>query len=303
MKQLILFLFLNLLGSALIASDCAECDALERVAMGVEPLAIKNVIYSEKIVTLNSSHVPKSTWAYDGLQNANEVPSFSAGISENSLDGQLLSTTGNIQDSTVLWSSVYSEQCRAKVSSTEAKVFMCHNLGASNQEASHLNPSWEISGGYWQWGRNKVAAAGPTGPAKINAAAVAGWQPSYAKSHDWTDSLKTANDPCPQGFRIPNKVEWESVLANNKITYVGTWVESTSNYTSGIKIGDSLFLPASGARNSEDGILFGANNVGFYWSTTEEGNFMSWVLEFSNGNAAVNLNAKIYGFSVRCIEQ
>ncbi|MFM7155258.1 MAG: hypothetical protein ACKOZV_14155, partial [Bacteroidota bacterium] len=52
--------------------------------------------------------------------------------------------------------------CCAKVSATEYKNFLCHNLGAANTSANPFNPTWEINGGYWQWGRSAEAAAGPT---------------------------------------------------------------------------------------------------------------------------------------------
>ena len=52
--------------------------------------------------------------------------------------------------------------CRAKVNATDYKDFMCYNLGAANTSADPFTPSWEINGGYWQWGRSAEAAAGPT---------------------------------------------------------------------------------------------------------------------------------------------
>jgi hypothetical protein len=63
MKQLILFLFLNLLGSAVIASDCAECDALEKVAMesvykSKETSVVKDVL--TYLLSKNYSEVSKS---------------------------------------------------------------------------------------------------------------------------------------------------------------------------------------------------------------------------------------------------
>ncbi len=53
--------------------------------------------------------------------------------------------------------------CRAKVNATDYRDFMCHNLGAANTCADPFTPTWEINGGYWQWGIKEQAAAGPKG--------------------------------------------------------------------------------------------------------------------------------------------
>jgi hypothetical protein len=53
--------------------------------------------------------------------------------------------------------------CRAKISPTEYRNFMCHNLGAANTDADPFTPSWEINGGYWQWGRKEQASRGLAG--------------------------------------------------------------------------------------------------------------------------------------------
>lgn len=79
MKQLILFLFLNLLGSAVIASDCAECDALERVAMesvykSKETSVVKDVL--TYLLSKNYSEVSKSgSEEYNAL-----VPGYFSGV-------------------------------------------------------------------------------------------------------------------------------------------------------------------------------------------------------------------------------
>jgi hypothetical protein len=49
--------------------------------------------------------------------------------------------------------TVDAQNCWAKVSATDTLYFMCHNLGSANTSANSLTPSWEINGGYWQWGR------------------------------------------------------------------------------------------------------------------------------------------------------
>jgi hypothetical protein len=92
--------------------------------------------------------------------------------------------------------------CRAKVTATDYKNFMCYNLGAANTSADPFTPTWEINGGYWQWGRSAQAAAGPTGsgPDHDNDGAVSGWNTTDAANGSWADGSKTGNDPCPTGY-------------------------------------------------------------------------------------------------------
>jgi hypothetical protein len=155
--------------------------------------------------------------------------------------------------------------CRAKISPTEYRNFMCHNLGAANTDADPFTPSWEINGGYWQWGRKEQAAAGPSGPGAMeaSAAAVDGWITTHMPNDSWKNFSKTLNDPCPVGYRVPTKSEWDAVISNNTISNIGSWIGNTLNYGSAKKIGDNLILPAAGTRYSSNGMLTKRGYEGF----------------------------------------
>ncbi len=196
--------------------------------------------------------------------------------------------------------------CRAKVDATNYKTFLCHNLGAANTSANPFTPSWELNGGYWQWGRLAQAAAGPTGPdaGQTNEAAVSGWNTTLAPDGSWSDAYKTANDPCPVGYRIPTIAQWDGVRLNNTQSDVGTWTNSSTNYSSGKQFGTELFLPAAGGRDTAGGALGGRGRDGIYWSSTEGPILYAWYLGLvSLGNYTSSSTARTAGFSVRCIAE
>jgi uncharacterized protein (TIGR02145 family) len=191
--------------------------------------------------------------------------------------------------------------CRAKVNATDYKNFMCYNLGAANTSADPFTPSWEINGGYWQWGRSAEAAAGPTA-ADPKDGVVSGWNTTGAANGSWADGSKTANDPCPAGYRIPTKAQWDEVRANNTRTNLGTFNSSATNYGAGVKFGTQLMLPAAGLRY-DDGALYYRGSDGFYWSSTESGNSDAWNMFFGSSGAFTGTNPRTFGVSVRCVAE
>jgi uncharacterized protein (TIGR02145 family) len=123
-------------------------------------------------------------------------------------------------------------------------------------------------------------------------------------------------NPCPDGWRLPTRVEWEAVInqANNTITpYKGTeksslWSADNSatpsgNYNNIMQIGDYLFLPAAGIRYSTNGSLTGRGQSGDYWSI-KSGSHMYFygnsTSVYVTGNSIATDLAN--GYSVRCIE-
>jgi uncharacterized protein (TIGR02145 family) len=197
--------------------------------------------------------------------------------------------------------------CSAKVSTTETKIFMCYNLGAANTSADPFTPSWEINGGYWQWGRLAQAAPGPTGPGagQANEGVIIGWN-NGAANESWVDGSKTGNDPCPAGYRVPTKAQWDGVCANNTQTNVGTFSNSITNYSAGKKFGDNLMFPAAGDRPAGNGALYHRGEEGYYWSSTELNTDNAWFLYlFSSGaNTDGHYNySRSNGLTVRCIAE
>jgi uncharacterized protein (TIGR02145 family) len=182
---------------------------------------------------------------------------------------------------------------------------LCHNLGAANDSADPFTPTWEINGGYWQWGRSAEAAAGPTGPdaGQANNGTVSAWNTTNAPDGSWADGSKTLNDPCPDGYRVPTKAQWVGVVANNTPTSVGTFNLSATNYAAGKKFGDQLMLPAAGSRDIDFGALYNRGYLGFYWSSTENDNNNAWYLYFNSSDANTYYYSRTIGLSVRCVAE
>jgi uncharacterized protein (TIGR02145 family) len=198
--------------------------------------------------------------------------------------------------------------CGAYIAPGEWKEFMCRNLGVANPNADFLKPSWEINGGYWQWGRKEMAAAGPSGSGagQANDGAVAGWNTIGSANDSWSDATKTANDPCPVGYRLPTRTQFTGLIANNVISNIGSsWTISATNYATGKTFGFLLFLPAAGHRSSNDGALGSRGSSGEYWGST------SLTLPSSGGHLFFDSNSlstkgsplRIEGMSVRCIKE
>jgi len=113
--------------------------------------------------------------------------------------------------------------------------------------------------------------------------------------------VKTTNDPCPEGWRVPTNAEQRSL-----VNAYSEW--TTINGVDGRIFGSDgnfLFLPAVGYREVTDGVVRepGAYRFGFYWSSSivsTNARYMS----FGSTNVTANYSHfRARGFSVRCVAE
>lgn len=203
--------------------------------------------------------------------------------------------------SCTLTRTVFQSPCTIKINSTTYKEFKCWNLGADESLDPNI-PVQGIHGNYYQWGRSQVVADAYTPDA-----AISGW--NTVDNGSWNDTTKSANDPCPTGYRVPTATQWFNVLQNNTITRTGTWNGSSTNFGAAIHFGPdvntkSVTLPVAGARNNGTGVLASRATFAVYWASTPGASGRAYNLSagFTSANVANN-SFRLSGMSVRCITE
>ena len=191
------------------------------------------------------------------------------------------------------------------------REFMCHNLGADTG-LDPFTPHPGLHGAVFKWGTGIYAlTAAQNNTQSPELADGTNWadlggRPPTGTTDDW--NMATAN-PCPPGFRVPTKAEWEGVIANNPVRSVGDWTPNNNpypqgNFSSGIFFGDALFLPAAGLRSWITGAKYRRGEEGHYWSSTASGTTAASELRFKDtAQNIVTFNTRISGYQVRCIAE
>jgi uncharacterized protein (TIGR02145 family) len=123
-----------------------------------------------------------------------------------------------------------------------------------------------------------------------------------------TDSnpVKTENDPCPEGWRVPTYAELDE-LNNNYSSWTtddngrsGRWFSGPNSYTASVP---QVFFPAAGGRGSYDGTADDRGSDGSYWSSRPYSDYASRLHFDSSSVNMSNAVDRALGFSVRCVQE
>ncbi|MCT3698765.1 hypothetical protein HZQ90_07790 [Elizabethkingia anophelis] len=200
------------------------------------------------------------------------------------------------------------------------QIWMRHNLGTNyslqgDGVTTVLNPDTPqkaLYGNIYQWGRSAVVANADT-----PAGAISGWNTAQAPDGAWNtgtaaNPVKTSQDPCPTGYRVPSDTEWRTVLANTTQELVGTWngTPNPNDYSAAAVFKSSrnpsvqLTLPSTLLRNSSNGVLAsgGTFRSTWYWGNRKNiagGN--ATLLRLQPTTFLVTASIPTFGASVRCI--
>jgi uncharacterized protein (TIGR02145 family) len=114
-----------------------------------------------------------------------------------------------------------------------------------------------------------------------------------------TTPIKTSNDPCPVGWRVPTHTELAILMISGS-----EWDELNGVSGRFFDDGESkLFLPAAGARWNAKGEVSHTGSDGYYWcSTVNSIDFSSYLLHLNGEhNTHIGMSYRAAGFSVRCV--
>lgn len=193
--------------------------------------------------------------------------------------------------------------------------FATDNLGATQSTLLNGSAVTTITeamfGDYYNWGGKTVVAN------------TTGVQSSFAlnASGSWQDGTKTANDPCPPGYRVPtiaqlrylnNKnSDGSGTTANNGITItsIGSWDATSLGGAVYTKNNKSLVIPASGYYDSTclPPCYSATGSMGLLWSSSEKDKNFKYALKVSFLSSVVkyvdNPPPGKWALPVRCILQ
>jgi len=145
----------------------------------------------------------------------------------------------------------------------------------------------EDAGRFYQWNRRTGLVA---------TASVSGWDSSNSASSVWS----RANNPCPEGWRVPTQAELHSLRSSGR-----AW--TNRNGVNGRLFGtapNQIFLPAAGFLRYNDGSQVSVNGFGFYWSGTQNSDGECAIgLVFDGNGANIFSFWQSNGFSVRCVAE
>jgi uncharacterized protein (TIGR02145 family) len=159
--------------------------------------------------------------------------------------------------------------------------------------ATHLD-----IGMYYQWG-SSVGWSSSEPMASSPADVV--WDNDYVSNVTNIKLWPSNNDPCPTGWRLPSKADFDALCDNSKVSGKLTQIASGKGATfTDIASGNAVFFPYSGGR-ARDGELANSGTSAAYWTNEQYENNMYSAYYMNSG--AMTGNAKGEALCVRCVKE
>lgn len=132
---------------------------------------------------------------------------------------------------------------------------------------------------------------------------------NYSDDYLWNagfadNPVKTQYDPCPDGWRVPTYDEMY-LLKQHKSSWTtyndqfGYWFSGSSDYS---ETTNSVFFSAGG-RFTYYGYASDRREVGYYWVSEAASNDRAFYLMIYTDYVPLSSNSRIYGCSVRCVQE
>jgi len=151
----------------------------------------------------------------------------------------------------------------------------------------------EAFGMFYQWNRETAY------PATGNAT---NWNSTIPEGKAWEE----ANDPSPDGWRVPTLTEIRTLLDTDKVE--SEWI--TQNDVVGRiftdkTTGNSIFLPAGGYRNASysGGPIHSAAYAGDYWSSVQNLSYDAYHLYFNSDVLQTRTTHRHHGHFIRPVAE
>jgi uncharacterized protein (TIGR02145 family) len=140
----------------------------------------------------------------------------------------------------------------------------------------------------------------------------------YGKLYNWY-AVGDSRNVCPTGWHVPSDTEWSDLIGFLDSNYESNAYQTSQSIIAGYKLkstGSQYWTSPNQSVTNESGfsglpggVIFGntqsysASDRGFWWSSTDGGNYGPWCrLLFYNGGGVSRLtNPKQDGFSIRCL--
>ena len=238
---------------------------------------------------------------------------------ENFRDGNAVIAAKNSKGM-ILWSWhiwCAEEGWTVQVYANNAGTMMDRNLGATSATPGDVG----ALGLLYQWGRKNPFLGSSSISSSIDALSTGTWTvtsggsqslaeinpmtyyTSLSMPNDSWQTEKTAYDPCPVGWRVPDGGEdgiWAKAgFSKGKFDSINKGIL----FDSGVSA-PAAWYPTSGCRRSDGGVLEAVGGDGGCWSASPYSDFAFRLRFYADGYVGhLGSNYRAYGFSVRCVRE